>query len=311
MKWTEVQIQGTRETEDILTGILYDWGATGLAIEDPLDIANLSQSKKDWDFIDSSLINLQIDGLLIKAYFSEEEEDLEEKVKNIKDAIKNHPNLKSDEHAITITRVDENDWAESWKQYYKPIRLGEKIVIKPSWEDYEEKSEDIIIELDPGMAFGTGTHETTIMCTETLEECVKPGDTVYDIGTGSGILSIVAAKLGAKKVIGVDLDPLCVKVANENIKINNVEDIVEIKNGDLLEVIENKADIIVSNIIAEVIAGMTNDLKQYLNDNGTFIASGIILEKIELVEDSLIKNGFKIVEIKKTNVWACIVATKG
>lgn len=310
MKWTEVQIQGTTETEDILTSILYDWGATGLAIEDPLDIENLSQSKMDWDFIDSSLINLKIDGLLIKAYFSEEE-DLDKKVKNIKDSIENHPMLKAENHVITITKVDEDDWAESWKQYYKPLRIGKKIVIKPTWEDYEIKYEDIIIELDPGMAFGTGTHETTMMCTETLEEYVKLGDTVYDIGTGSGILSIVAAKLGAKKVIGVDLDPLCVKVANENIEINNVRDIVEIKNGDLLEVIEDRADIIVSNIIAEVIAGMTNDLKPYLNDSGIFIASGIILEKIELVETSLMENGFEILDIKKTNVWACIVATKG
>lgn len=309
MKWTEVQIQGTTETEDIITSILYDWGATGLAIEDPLDIEKLNQSKEDWDFIDSSLINLKIDGLLIKAYFSEEE-DLVKKVGDITRSIKNHPMLREEDHEIIITKVDEDDWAESWKQYYKPLRIGENIIIKPTWEDYEVKKKDIIIELDPGMAFGTGTHETTIMCTEALEEYVKNNNIVYDIGTGSGILSIVAAKLGAKKVIGVDLDLLCVKVANENIKINNVENIVEIKNGDLLEVIEDKADIIVSNIIAEVIAGMTKDLKAYLNDGGIFIASGIILEKLHLVQDSLIQSGFKIIEIKKTNVWACVIATK-
>ena len=309
MKWTEVQIQGTAETEDILTSILYDCGATGLAIEDPRDIENLHQSKKDWDFIDSSLINLKIDGLLIKAYFSEEE-DLDKKVEDITKSIKNHPMLKAENHKMTLTKVDENDWAESWKQYYKPLRIGKNIIIKPTWEDYEIKEKDIIIELDPGMAFGTGTHETTMMCTEALEEYVREGNTVYDIGTGSGILSIVAAKLGAKKVVGVDLDLLCVKVANENIKINDVDNIVEIKNGDLLEVIEDKADIIVSNIIAEVIAGMTKDLKAYLNDDGIFIASGIILEKLHLVEDSLILSGFKIIDIKKTNVWACVIATK-
>lgn len=309
MKWTEVKIQGTTETEDILTSILYDWGATGLAIEDPLDIENLHQSKEDWDFVDSSLINFKIDGLLIKAYFSEEE-DLDKKVENIKNSIKNHPNLKEENHKITITQVDEDDWAESWKQYYKPLRIGENIIIKPTWEDYEIKEKDIIIELDPGMAFGTGTHETTMMCTEALEKYVKNNNIVYDIGTGSGILSIVAAKLGAKKVIGVDLDLLCVKVAKENINLNNVDNIVEIKNGDLLEVIEDKADIIVSNIIAEVIAGMTKDLKRYLNDDGIFIASGIILEKLHLVQDSLIQNGFKIIDIKKTDVWACVIATK-
>ena len=309
MKWTEVKIQGTGETEDILTSILYDWGATGLAIEDPLDIENLHQSKEDWDFIDPSLINLKTDGLLIKAYFSEEE-DIDKKIEDIRNSIKNHPMLDENNHKITLTKVDESDWAESWKQYYKPLRIGRNIIIKPSWEDYKIQEKDIVIELDPGMAFGTGTHETTMMCTEALEEYVKEGNKVYDIGTGSGILSIAAAKLGAEKVIGVDLDLLSVKVANENIKLNNVDNIVEIKNGDLFEVIEDKADIIVSNIIAEVIAGMTGNLKDYLNDDGVFIASGIILEKLHLVHDSLIENKFEIIDIKKTDVWACVIARK-
>ena len=209
----------------------------------------------------------------------------------------------------STTKVDENDWAESWKKYYKPIRIGRRILIMPSWEEDVSLENDIVIELDPGMAFGTGTHETTMMCTEALEDYVKPYSTVYDIGTGSGILGIVAAKLGATKVLGVDLDPVCVKVANENIEMNNVEDVVEIKNGDLLEVVEGKADIIVSNIIAEIIAGMTPDLKNYLNRGGIFITSGIIIEKISLVEKALIENGFKILEIKKLNSWACIIAT--
>lgn len=308
MKWTEIKIRATAETEDLISNILYDVGATGLSIDDPAEILQLSKSKKDWDFIDASLLDISSEEILIKAYFSESE-DIEKKVKEIEKNIKDIAILNIENHRISTTKVDENDWAESWKKYYKPIRIGRRILIMPSWEEDVSLENDIVIELDPGMAFGTGTHETTMMCTEALEDYVKPYSTVYDIGTGSGILGIVAAKLGATKVLGVDLDPVCVKVANENIEMNNVEDVVEIKNGDLLEVVEGKADIIVSNIIAEIIAGMTPDLKNYLNRGGIFITSGIIIEKISLVEKALIENGFKILEIKKLNSWACIIAT--
>jgi len=308
MNWTEVQIKTTAELEDVISNILYDAGANGLAIEDPRDILDMMKSKGDWDFIDSSLINQELEGILIKAYFSEAE-DLEEIIKEIKSRIENNPDLISSENIVTISVLDDNDWAESWKKYYKPIRIGKNIIIKPSWEDYNFTVDDVMIELDPGMAFGTGTHETTMMCTEALEKFVKSDDIVYDIGCGSGILSIVAAKLGASKVVGVDLDELCVKVSNKNIILNNVEDRVEIKNGNLLDVIEGKADIIVSNIIAEVIANMTKDLKEYINNDGIFITSGIIIDKIQLVENALLENGFKILDIIRKNEWACIIAT--
>lgn len=307
MKWTEVQIKTTAELEDLVSNVLYDVGAAGLAIEDPRDIIELSQSKEKWDFVDPSLINQDFDGIIIKAYFSEAD-DLENKIEEIKNRIKNDPILNTGESEIKIGMVDDNDWAESWKKYYKPIKIGERILIKPSWEEYVLEENDILIELDPGMAFGTGTHETTMMCTEALEKYVKQGDIVYDIGCGSGILSIVAAKLGAEKVVGVDLDELCVKVSNENIRLNDVDKIIEIKEGNLLDVVEGKANIIVSNIIAEIIAKMTKDLKAYLKEDGIFITSGIIVEKIELVENALVENGFKILDIKKLNGWACIIA---
>ncbi|MDU5080578.1 50S ribosomal protein L11 methyltransferase [uncultured Tissierella sp.] len=307
MKWTEVQIKTTEELEDLVSNVLYDVGAAGLAIEDPRDIIELSQSKEKWDFVDPGLINQDFDGIIIKAYFSEAD-DLENKIEEIKNRIKNDPILNTGESEIIIGMVDDNDWAESWKKYYKPIKIGERILIKPSWEEYVLEENDILIELDPGMAFGTGTHETTMMCTEALEKYVKQGDIVYDIGCGSGILSIVAAKLGAEKVVAVDLDELCVKVSNENIRLNDVDKIIEIKEGNLLDVVEGKANIIVSNIIAEIIAKMTKDLKAYLKEDGIFITSGIIVEKIELVENALVENGFKILDIKKLNGWACIIA---
>lgn len=309
MNWVEVQIRTTDELEEVISDILYDVGATGLAIEDPRDILELVQSEIAWDFIDPSLIGLERDELIIKAYFAEDEE-VDHIIQDIKDSIKGHPMLKEEENHLTIGSVDDEDWAESWKKYYKPTKIGKNILIKPTWEDADVDENTVLVELDPGMAFGTGTHETTIMCAEALEEYLKPEDIVYDIGCGSGILAIVAAKLGAKKVIGVDLDPICNRVSNENIKINNVEDIVDIRMGDLLEIIEGDANIIVSNIIAEIIGEMTPDIRNHLKNEGIFIASGIIIDKIPLVKDVLLENNFTILDIVKKNEWACIISTK-
>ena len=309
MKWAEIQIKTTHELEDLITGILYDVGATGLAIEDPKDILELVQSEISWDFVDPSLTNLDINQIIIKAYFAEDEE-LEDIIQNVRDKIKQHPMLKEEENKLAISFVSEKDWAESWKKYYKPIRIGKNILIKPTWEEADIDNKTVLVELDPGMAFGTGTHETTIMCAEALEKHVKPGDLVYDIGCGSGILSIVSAKLGARKVVGVDLDPVCVRVSTENVKINNVEDIVKVKMGDLLEFIQGDANVIVSNIIAEIIGEMVPNLRNHLKDDGIFIASGIIIDKIPYVKNALLENNFTILDIVKRNEWVCITSTK-
>ncbi len=311
MEWTEVNVITSSENEDIVSAILYEAGAMGLTIEDPKDIIEYSKTKDDWDFIDSSLFEVSFEGIQLKAYFSESK-DLIKIIETIKRNIEAEPILNGEKPLgkVVISVVDDQDWAENWKQYYKPKRIGEKIVIKPTWESFESLPGDIIIELDPGMAFGTGTHETTIMCTEALEAYVVEDSTVFDVGTGSGILSIVAAKLGAEKVIAVDMDELCVKVSNENILVNNVENIVEVKQGNLLDVIQGQADIIVANIIAEIIVHMTKDIRSFLKDKGIFITSGIITEKIYMVEEALLENGFKILEVKKMNSWACIIASK-
>lgn len=312
MKWTEVQIKTTTEAEEMVINIMYDLGVTGLAIEDPKDIIAFQQSEEDWDFIDPSLIKQDYEGVIIKGYFPESE-DLIDRIELIRYSIEKNPpgNLNKSLGQVTIAEVYEKDWAEAWKKYYKPITIGEKIVIKPTWEDYEKRNGEIIIEMDPGMAFGTGTHETTAMCIEALETYVKENDLVYDIGCGSGILSILAVKLGAKKAIGVDLDELCIKVSKENIILNKVEDLVEIKQGNLLDVVHGRADIIVSNIIAEVIIHMVDSLKDYLKEEGIFIASGIIAEKLDLVEKALIENGFKIIDTKIMGEWVSIVSTIG
>ncbi|HLR33777.1 MAG TPA: 50S ribosomal protein L11 methyltransferase [Tissierellales bacterium] len=300
MKWTEVQVRTKTENEEIVTNALYDLGVQGLAIEDPKDILDLVEVREDWDLIDEKLINQGFNTIIIKCYLGESE-DLIKKIQAIKKSIKGLGQ-------VVVSEIYEQDWSEKWKTYYKPIKIGKNIVIKPSWEDYKSRVEDVVIELDPGMAFGTGTHETTILCIEDIEKYMKTGDKVFDIGCGSGILSIVAAKLGAKKVISVDLDDLAVKVAKENIEKNNVDNIVNIEKGNLLDVVEEKADLIVSNILAEVIVKLSNSIKNYLNDEGLFISSGIIKEKKNIVEEALKENNFTILETKTMDGWVSIVA---
>lgn len=310
MKWIEVLVKTSPKNEYIVSDILYQAGALGLAIEDPQDFIDLSENKESWDFIDDALIDFENDGrITLKAYFPQDE-DIERIVFFIKNRLITIPLEESGLvlGEVALNSIDDEDFSQNWKRYYKPLRVGKRIIIKPSWETYEKKEDDILIELDPGMAFGTGTHETTTMCIEALESFLRPRDIVCDIGCGSGILSIVAAKLGAEKTIAVDIDPVCIAVSKENIRLNNAEDRVIVNNGNLFESIADKADLIVSNIIAEIIIQMVEDLDRYLKDDGIFICSGIILSKVEIVENALIDNGYMIVKIKRLGEWACIVA---
>lgn len=313
MKWIEVQVKTTSEAVEIVSNILYEAGVEGLAIEDPNDIEEISRSQNqtDWNFIDSDLFKHDFDGILVKAYFPESE-DLIEKIKIIKQNIELIPQYDIDGGLgeVTLDEVFESDWKDVWKKYYKPKKIGEHIVVKPTWEEYTEQEGDIVIELDPGMAFGTGTHETTTMCIRAIEKYMSEKDTVLDIGCGSGILSIAAAKLGAEKAIGVDLDEMAIEVSNENVALNSVGDKVDIRFGNALDVVNEKADIAVMNIVAEVIKMLAPDVKQSLKNDGVFIASGIILAKIEFVKSALEELGFEILEEVIMGEWACIVSKK-
>ena len=212
------------------------------------------------------------------------------------------------EGSVSLYQVNEADWANAWKAYYKPTKVGQRVVVKPTWEDYAMQEGDLIIELDPGMAFGTGTHETTSMCIRELEKYVNKDSKVFDIGCGSGILAIAAAKLGAKEVVAVDLDEVAVKVAKENVLENKVEKSVSVMHGNLTDVIKDKADVIVANIIADIIKILAKDVQNFMKEDAIFISSGIILDKVEEVKESLIENGFEIVEVQKLGEWSAIVS---
>ncbi|MDR5657972.1 50S ribosomal protein L11 methyltransferase [Serpentinicella sp. ANB-PHB4] len=309
MKWIEVSIKTTTEAVEAVSNILYDAGVTGVVIVDPHDLTVSNTSNHTWDYIDESIYNLEYEGAVIKGYLSQSS-DLNDKIKLIEDLVNLLPSYGLDIGIgeVTTLVVDEEEWATAWKQYYKTTKISKNIVIKPSWEEYENLPNELVIELDPGMAFGTGTHETTIMCTQELEKHIKERSTVFDIGCGSGILSVAAAKLGAEKVIAVDLDEVAVNVTKENIQKNSVGNQVTVRHGDLMSVVDEKADIIVANIIADIIIILSKDIKPYLNQEGIFIASGIILDKLQDVKKALTTNGFDILDIKTKGEWAAIVS---
>lgn len=310
MNWTEVTIKTTTEAVEAISNILIEERCGGVMIEDPKDFLFQKKNELDWDYVEEEVFNKSgQDGVLIKTYIPEERNVLEF-VETVKARISQLPSCGLDigEGSVTLSNVKESDWANEWKKYYKPTKIGKKIVVKPSWEDYQKEEGDLIIELDPGMAFGTGTHETTSMCIRELENYVDDTKTVFDIGCGSGILAIAAAKLGAKDVVAGDLDEVAVKVSKENCEINHVSDKVTVKHGSLFEVVDSKADVIVANIIADIIKILAKDVSKFLNEDGVFISSGIILAKIDEVCESLTENGFEIVKVERLGEWSAIVS---
>ncbi|MBC2579250.1 50S ribosomal protein L11 methyltransferase [Clostridium sp. DJ247] len=306
-EWIEVTIVTSSEAVEAVSGILYNTGVKGVSIEDPEDIEFKKKNPGDWDYFDETLLEVK-EGAIVKGYYKQDEK-FDEYLQYIKDSVNNLEQYGIDkgQGLVTAGKVSEEDWENNWKKYYKPTKIGEKIVVKPIWESYEKKDDELVLELDPGMAFGTGTHETTRMCIKALEKYVKPESRVFDIGTGSGILSIAAAMLKAKEAIGVDLDPVAVKSAEENVKYNHLNNI-KILHGDLMEVVEGKADIIVANIIADIIIFLTDSVKNFIVEGGYFISSGIIKDRKDHVVDKLSKSGFLIEEVNTDGEWVCIVA---
>ncbi|MDR1572701.1 MAG: 50S ribosomal protein L11 methyltransferase [Clostridiales Family XIII bacterium] len=323
MQYIEVKIQVSPAGPEPLTALLLERGISGLVIEDSREIAALAARKNglDWDYFDEALLAEGArDAEEIRVVFYLEADPAGRRrlaetlcaLSDLKDAARDGAfgvelslgSLRA-EHSL---RAD-GEWKDRWKEYFKPFRMTERLTVRPSWEHCApEDAEGRVIELDPGMAFGTGRHETTALCARLLESSVRPGASVLDLGCGSGILSIAAAFLGAGEVLGVDLDETAVEVARENVARNACADRVRIVKGDLLSGLSFTADIAVANLTADLIAVLAGGIRTHLRPGGCFIASGLLKEKRAAAVSALEAAGFRIAENASAGEWCAVKA---
>ena len=311
MKWSEIAIHTTHEATEAVANILYEAGASGVIIEDSVEPDRIRENLYG-EIVELDRNDYPSEGVIVKAYLPVNS-FLIETMKEIEQSIEALPSYGLDIgiNEIKTSEVDDEDWATAWKKYYHPVKISSRFTIVPTWEEYTPvDSDELIVELDPGMAFGTGTHPTTVMCMQALEKYVRKEDVVVDVGTGSGVLSIGAAMLGAKSVHALDLDQVAVIAAKENIELNKVDHIVQVTHGNLLESITVEPQVIIANILAEVIVTFSQDAANLLPEDGLFIVSGIIEEKRNFVKEDLLAKGFEIVESVLMEDWVAIIAQK-
>ncbi|MBP3636793.1 MAG: 50S ribosomal protein L11 methyltransferase [Clostridia bacterium] len=313
MEWVEITVHTTTLGADMVSEALIQHGSTGTMVEDRADIPDPTKPNGIWEIIDPNLINTLPEDVQVHAWF-EPDAAFAERMQALRmhlDELKRTvPEFDFGTLAIDTLNVKDEDWSEVWKQFYKPFRAGKSLVVKPTWEPYDKQEGDRIIEIDPGMAFGSGTHETTGMCLELLEEVVQGGEHVIDVGTGSGILAIGAAMLGAKDVLAIDIDPMAVKVARENVEHNGLQDTITTLEGNLLEKVDAQCELCVANIIADVICMFAAPLNDHIVPGGLFICSGIIKEREQDVHDALIAAGYTILKVCHKGEWVAMLARR-
>ncbi|MFG6114280.1 50S ribosomal protein L11 methyltransferase [Halobacillus sp. MO56] len=311
MKWSEICIHTTNEAVEPVSNILHEAGASGVVIEDPQDMEKERRAGFG-ELYDLDPEDYPSEGVYVKAYLPVNS-FLSETIDEIKQSVNNLAayDIQLGNNEVTLSEVNEEDWANEWKKYYKPVKISDKVTIIPTWEDYQPVSSDeVIIEMDPGMAFGTGTHPTTVLSIQAIERFIKKDDHVLDVGSGSGILSVASVLLGASRVSAFDLDDIAVTSTENNAKLNRVDDRITSRQNDLLKGVDETADLIVSNILAEIIVGFTEDAYHLLKKGGYFITSGIIQGKKEDVKQNLTQAGFEIIEVNQMEDWICIIAKK-
>lgn len=315
MKWIRFTLDTHTDAVDMLSYMLDEIGVEGIEIEDNVP---LSEEDKKKMFVDILPDPAENDGSAKVHFYMEPENCNPEKimlqVQDIFQEVKQFCEI--GKGTVTLSETEDKDWINNWKTFFKPFRAAENIVIKPTWESYNrENDDDILIEIDPGIAFGTGSHETTKLCIQALDRHVKKGDSVLDVGCGSGILSIAALKLGAAHATAIDIDEVAVKVAGENMAVNQIPaSSYSLYDGDLItnQYLKVKAgtghNIIVANILADVIIPLTGIIRPHLKQGGLYITSGIIDTKEAEVHEALVKNGFEILDVTYMKEWCCFIA---
>lgn len=309
MNYKEITLMINHELEPFIADILNEVGANGVVIEDSLELVK-GRIETYGEIYELNPDDYPESDVRVKVYFSEL--DYSDAIINeIKEKINGLQDVEVTRLEITTDEVQEEGWANEWKNHFHAFKASERFVVVPSWESYEKQNDDeFIIKLDPGMAFGTGDHATTSMCLKLIEKYVQPNQSVIDVGTGSGILSIAAHQLGAAPIKALDLDSVAVRVAVDNFEKNDCADAIQAEPGNLLKGESEKRDVIFANILAHIVDLMIDDSFALLNDNGLLITSGIILEKEEMIVEHLERVGYKIEEITRENGWIAIAARK-
>lgn len=300
MDWTEITVLVDTEQLDKTSAICNMVVSHGIYIEDYSDLEQGAKEIAHIDLIDEELLLRDRNKGLVHIYISNEY-NAEESVQYIAERLK----AEEIEHEIALVGVNDADWADSWKKYFKVTPIGQRLVICPEWEKYDNPDNKVVLKIDPGAAFGTGTHATTSLCLQILQDYVKQGDTVLDIGSGSGILSIAAVLLGAKSADGVDIDATAVKVAGENAALNGVADKTKYICGDLADKIDGKYNIICANIVADIIMRLNTDIKNYMEKDAIYITSGIIDVRVDEVRESFKNNNLEIIKEARRDNWYC------
>ncbi len=315
MKWRKVSLVTTTEAVDLISALFDELGFEGIQIEDHVP---LSEEEKKSMYIDIVPDLGPDDGKAVISSYVDMELDvneMKEEIENGLDELALFVDL--GERTISFDETDDEDWINNWKAYFKPFRVTDDIVIKPTWETLEDVKEgDIVVDIDPGTAFGTGTHETTKLCIQGMEDYLNADSKVLDIGCGSGILSIIALKLGVDYAVGTDIDPIAVEVAKENAAVNEIQEgKFTVYEGNLIddEALQKEVglgayDVVVANILADVIIPLSSQVSKFMKEDGIFISSGIIDIKKDEVEAALIQNGFEIIKINQMGDWFSFLA---
>ena len=311
MNWIELIVHTTTEGSDWVSDCLMESGAAGTMIEDRADIPEPGKPHGIWEIIEQSLLDNMPEDVLVHAWF-EPDPSFEETLFRLSGRFgamsRNKPGFGT---LSTETRtVSDETWTDVWKKYYKPFYAADHLVIKPTWEEFSPAEGDRVIEIDPGMAFGSGTHETTGMCITLLQEVIHGGESVIDVGTGSGILAIAAALFGAGHVLAVDIDHDAVKVAADNVMHNHVEHTVTVSEGDLLTSTDEKCNICVANIISDIIITFASPLKPHILPGGFFICSGIVRERAAEVRTALTDAGYEILKTCTRGEWTAFLSRR-
>ncbi|NMC28055.1 MAG: 50S ribosomal protein L11 methyltransferase [Syntrophomonadaceae bacterium] len=306
MDWKEISVLTEGVCVEALAGIFQNMGSGGVVIEDP-QAARKYINQEGWNPETVSPDFLQHEFVVVKAYFPADKDILAEIQAYIARIEKNFQT----ECRLFIDEVRNEDWEENWKKYYHAFKVGERLVVKPSWEEYQAQPGEVVINIDPGMAFGTGIHASTRFCLRFIDQYVRGGETVIDAGCGSGILSIGAAKLGAASVFAMDIDDLAARIARENVQLNGLEESIQVEAGDIIEAMQGReADMILANITAEVVVELIPEAARVLVPGGYLFGSGIVDSRWPGVKQALEKNGFVIAEVMQDVDWIGVAARR-